>query len=157
MKKAVFDHQPKQALLRYCFLLLCLLAGNTAFSQVRGKVEVVSPPLFDTLLAKRGTLNTGGKSGSNKGGYISSYGYRLQIYSGSNRSTVFNVQAKFNSLFPEHRTYISYREPNFRLKAGDFRTRLEAERLRAQLKDWHQAMFIISEKINPPKTVISND
>ena len=156
MKKAIFDHQAKQALLKYCFLFLCLLAGNTAFSQVRGKVQVVGPPLFDTLLAKRGTINTGRGAGS-RSGYISSYGYRLQIYSGSNRSSVYNVQARFNNMFPELRTYISYREPNFRLKAGDFRSRLEAERLRAQLKDWNQAMFIISEKINPPKTVISND
>jgi UDP-2,3-diacylglucosamine pyrophosphatase LpxH len=34
-----------------------------------------------------------------------------------------------NKEFPEMRTYISYREPNFKVRAGDFRTRLEARKL----------------------------
>jgi hypothetical protein len=112
--------------------------------------------LFDTLLAKRAMLNRGGRANSG-GGYSSSYGYRLQIYSGSNRSAAFAAQARFNREFPEMRTYISYREPNFKVKAGDFRSRLEAEKMKSQLQSSFSAMFIVSEKINPPKTVINND
>lgn len=154
MRKAIFDQKATAALVRYCFFLLLMFTSAITFGQTRGKVQVVREPLFDTLLAKRAMLNTGGRTSS--GGY-SSYGYRVQIYSGSNRTSAFNAQARFNREFPEMRTYIVYREPNFKVRAGDFRTRIEAERMKNQLTGTFSAMFIISEKINPPKTVISND
>ncbi|MET3977535.1 MULTISPECIES: SPOR domain-containing protein [unclassified Mucilaginibacter] len=154
MKKAMFDYKALVSLIKYCFFFMLIVCSFGASAQTRGKVQVVAPPLFDTLLAKRATLNKGRGGGS--AGY-SSYGYRVQIYSGSNRGAAFNAQAKFNMEFPEMRTYIVYKEPNFKVRAGDFRSRIEAERMKEQLKPWFPAMFIISEKINPPKTVITND
>lgn len=154
MKKAIFDHKATAALIRYCFFLLLMCLSAITFGQTRGKVQVIRDPLFDTLLAKRAMLNTGGRTSS--GGY-SFYGYRVQIYSGSNRSAAYSAQARFNNQFPDMRTYIIYREPNFKVRAGDFRTRIDAERMKNQLIGTFSAMFIISEKINPPKTVINDD
>ncbi|RYU89306.1 SPOR domain-containing protein [Mucilaginibacter terrigena] len=156
MKKAIPDNKAPISLIRYCFLFLLLSLSAKTFAQERGKVQVVAPPLFDTLLAKRAELNKNTKGGA-AAGYSSSYGYRVQIYSGSNRNSAYNAQAKFNREFPEMRTYIIYREPNFKVRAGDFRSRIEAERMKEQLKPMFPAMFIVSEKINPPKTVITND
>jgi hypothetical protein len=162
MKKAISDTQVPLSLIRYCFLFLLLILSSITFAQERGKVQVVAPPLFDTLLAKRAALNNAagnsrGVSGGSAAAYSSAFGYRVQIYSGSNRGAAYNAQAKFNKEFPEMRTYIVYSEPNFKVRAGDFRTRIEAERMKEQLKVWFPIMFIISEKINPPKTVITND
>ena len=136
---------------------MLLFLSAAASAQIKGKVTVVRDPLFDTLLAKRAMLNRMGGSAGGVVGYTSSYGYRLQIYSGSNRNAAYAAQARFNRDFPEMRTYIGYHEPNFKVKAGDFRSRLEAEKMKAQLQGTFSAMFIVSEKINPPKTVISND
>ena len=156
MKKAISDHKVPLSLIRYCFLFLLLALSIKTFAQERGKVQVVAPPLFDTLLAKRSILNrSGGRAAA--GGYVSSYGYRVQIYNGSSRSAAYNAQARFNNEFPEMRTYITYREPNFKVRAGDFRTRLEAEHMKEQLQALFPVMFVISEKINPPKTVVTND
>jgi len=152
----MFDYKAPVSLIKHCFLFLLLVASEQSFAQTRGKVQVMAPPLFDTLLAKRATLNAGGGGSGATSGY-SSYGYRVQIYNGSSRSAAFNAQDKFNKEFPEMRTYIVYREPNFKVRAGDFRSRIEAERMKEQLKAWFPIMFIISEKINPPKTVITND
>jgi hypothetical protein len=158
MKKAISDNKVPLSLIRYCFLFLMLSLSVKTFAQERGKVQVVAPPLFDTLLAKRAALNNNVSSGGGSAaGYSSSFGYRVQIYSGSNRGAAYNAQAKFNKEFPEMRTYIIYREPNFKVRAGDFRSRIEAERMKEQLKVWFPIMFIISEKINPPKTVVTND
>ncbi|MDB5129248.1 MAG: hypothetical protein JWQ85_3480 [Mucilaginibacter sp.] len=155
----MFDNKAPVSLIKYCFFFALILASVKASAQTtRGKVQVVAPPLFDTLLAKRASLNKGsGSGGGSTAGYSSSYGYRVQIYSGSSRSAAFNAQGKFNKEFPEMRTYIIYREPNFKVRAGDFRSRIEAERMKEELKSLFPAMFIVSEKINPPKTVISND
>ena len=155
MKKAIFDSKAKPALIRSCFFFILLFSSTLTMAQTRGKVQVVKDPLFDTLLSKRAELNKGKSGGT--AGLTSSYGYRVQIYSGSNRNAAFNAQAKFNREFPEMRTYIIYREPNFKVRAGDFRSRIEAERMKEELKSLFPAMFIVSEKINPPKTVISND
>jgi hypothetical protein len=160
MKKAISDNQARLSLIRYCFLFLMLIASSAkTLAQERGKVQVVAPPLFDTLLAKRAALNNerGSRGGGSSSGYSSLYGYRVQIYNGSSRNAAYSAQAKFNKEFPEMRTYIVYREPNFKVRAGDFRTRIEAERMKEQLKPLFSIMFIISEKINPPKTVITND
>ncbi|MFA6249596.1 MAG: SPOR domain-containing protein [Mucilaginibacter sp.] len=158
MKKAISDTQVPLSLIRYCFLFLLLILSSATFAQERGKVQVVAPSLFDTLLAKRAALNSKVSGGGGSATvYSSSFGYRVQIYSGSNRVAAYNAQAKFNKEFPEMRTYIVYHEPNFKVRAGDFRTRIEAERMKEQLKVWFPIMFIISEKINPPKTVITND
>jgi len=155
MKKAIFDHKAVLSLIKCCFFFVILFISNQSFAQKRGRVQVVRDPLFDSLLTKRAELNRVGTS-SGGGEFTSSYGYRLQIYSGSNRNSAYNAQAKFNREFPEMRTYISYREPNFKVRAGDFRSRIEAERMKEQLRTMFSAMFIISEKINPPKTV-TND
>jgi hypothetical protein len=159
MKRAIFDRKAMLSLIKFCSFFMLILLSAAASAQTKGKVVVVRDPLFDTLLAKRAMLNRGGGGSVSGGGgtYASNYGYRLQIYSGSNRNAAYAAQARFNSEFPEMRTYISYREPNFKVKAGDFRSRLEAEKMKASLQSTFSAMFIVSERINPPKTVINND
>lgn len=118
------------------------------FAQQRGKVEVIKDPLIDTLIARRFTLKTPAAA---KVIPYSSRGYRVQIYNGSNRQAAYDAQAKFLSKYPEQRTYITYKEPNFKVNAGDYRTRLEAEKTIQQLRGSFTSLFIISEKINPSK------
>ncbi|MBS7566101.1 SPOR domain-containing protein [Mucilaginibacter sp. Bleaf8] len=127
-----------------------LLAINfAAKAQTRGRLEIIKDPRLDSLIARRNSI---GKSrGGRAGGGISAYGYRVQFFSGSGRKDAFNAQNKFQQLYPEIRTYITYREPNFKVKAGDFRTRLEAAKMMESLRGKFISMFILSEKINPPK------
>ncbi|NHA05418.1 SPOR domain-containing protein [Mucilaginibacter sp. HC2] len=149
MKKAVFDHQATPAIIRYCLFFVLVIASTHTFAQqARGKVEVVRDPLVDTLIAKRYEMS----SAAGVSSPIASYGYRVQIFSGSNRKDAYSAQARLQSQYPELRTYIIYNEPNFKVRAGDFRTRLEAQKLMQDLRASFSSLFIISEKINLPKT-----
>jgi hypothetical protein len=133
------------------FSLLCcciFFAPLVSSAQTRGKVEVIKDPLIDTLIARRPSLN---KTISGAG-ETSSNGFRLQIYFGSSRQAAYDAQAKFANEFPETPTYISYIEPNFKVQVGDFRTRLEAQKLQSELNGMFSSFFIIPTKINPPKT-----
>ena len=131
---------------------MLFLAPFFSFSQTKGKVEVVKDSLIDTLIAKRTTLlKTNTPAGEQE------YGYRVQIFLGSNRQEAYSAQAKFKDEYPEFRTYITYTEPNFRVQAGDFRTRLEAEKLKNELIKMFSSLFIISQKINPQKTETPDD
>ena len=148
MKNALFNIA-KLSATGCCIFFMPLFS----FAQTRGKVEVVKDPLIDTLIARRPYL------GKNIAGAVpgTSSGYRVQIYFGSNRQAAYNAQAKFANEYPETPTYISYIEPNFKVQAGDFRTRLEAQKLENELKEMFSSMFIIPTKINPPKSESSND
>jgi len=53
-------------------------------------------------------------------------GYRVQIYSGSNRSLANQVKSLFITSYPDIKIYLSYSQPYFKLRAGDFRTKAES-------------------------------
>lgn len=130
-----------------CCFFIALFFPAPAYSQTRGKVEVVKDARIDTFAARRAELN---KTGGVADGVMVN-GFRVQIFTGENRKDAYSAQGKFLEEFPDIRAYIIYNEPNFKVRAGDFRTRMEAEKLQEELKKWFTGTFIISEKINPPK------
>ena len=139
-----------------CLLLLFNL--QTTYAQTaptRGHLEIIKDSRIDSLIAHRYTVGKGGSSRTASSG-ISAYGYRVQFYSGPNRKEAFNAQNRLLQMHPELRTYINYKEPNFKVKAGDFRSRLEATKLIQDLKGIFSSLFIISERINPPKLADPN-
>lgn len=152
MKNAISYFKTKFDQISCCVFFMLFFLPALSSAQTRGKVEVIKDPLIDTLIAKRPTLNK-----SNITGDETTSGYRVQIFFGSNRQSAYDAQAKFNEEYPELRTYITYNEPNFKVRAGDFRTRLEAEKLVKEISPMFTSLFIIPEKINPPKTDNSND
>ncbi|MDQ7947993.1 MAG: SPOR domain-containing protein [Pedobacter sp.] len=133
-------------------LVLILCSSLVTFAQERGKVTVNKDPLIDSLIAKRIELNTKRPTITNPAttAIVGGMGYRVQVFYGSDRKAVFNEQARFKSLYPKLRTYITYKEPNYYLRVGDFRTRLEAQRLQFELKSTFPTLFIFREKINAP-------
>ena len=126
-----------------------------AKAQTRGTVEVIKDARIDTLAARITKL----KASSNTSALYSTSdnGYRVQIYNGTSRKDAYAAQTSFNNAYPELRTYISYTEPNYKIRAGDFRSRLEAEKLIQELRGKFTSLFIIPGKINPPKTTTGND
>jgi septal ring-binding cell division protein DamX len=125
--------------------VLCLPCVLHAQTPTRGKVEVDKDPKVDSLI---GNYLVGSKGGNNNN---SSDGFRVQIYSSSNRKDAYSVQAKFQDKYPDVRTYLTYRDPNFKVHVGDYRSRLEAEKMVAELKPIFAGLFIVEEKINLPK------
>lgn len=132
-----------------CCLFLFMTGAFPSYAQTRGKLQIIKDPRIDTLLIRRMETNHSGNNGS--AGQISLNGYRVQFFSSSNRAEAYSAQARFNRKYPDMRTYISYREPYFKVRAGDFRTRLEASKLLQELRPMFTSLFIIQEKINPPK------
>ncbi len=83
-------------------------------------------------------------------------GYRVQIasFSGANSKTsAFELRDKFSADFPDMQAYIVFDEPNFKVKVGDFRSRLEAFAFLQQIKEFYKG-YIIKDNIFPePPTV----
>ena len=130
----------KSVFLRLGFLIILLFAG-AAFGQQPGKVEVIKDPQIDSLIARRAAL----VKASRKSGVS---GFRVQIFSSTERKVVHSEQAKFKALYPNIRSYISYSIPYYKLRVGDFRTRLEAQKLINKLERRYEGLFIFAEPIN---------
>ena len=122
--------------------------ASFAFAQTGGKVIVVKDPLIDSIIARRIALN---KEVTPNGSSIVVYGYRVQVFFGADRREAYDQQAKFKDLYPELNTYVSYTQPNYKVRAGDFRTRAEAQKLLNDLRSVFPTLFIFSERINPIK------
>lgn len=154
----------KQFLLAHCHttmkilytLIFSFFFFNLAFAQ-KGEVEVIKDPLIDSLIARRHEVyKTSGEVKTGKP-IVSSYGYRVQIFYGSDRREVFNQQARFKTLYPGLNTYLIYKEPNYYIRVGDFRSRLEAQRLMSEIRPTFPTLFIFREKINAPQLDITTD
>jgi len=135
----------------------CLLLFKASFAQ-KGEVTVIKDPQIDSLIAKRlEVYKTGGDVVKSNKPIVSGYGYRVQIFYGSDRREVFNQQARFKGSYPKLNTYIVYKEPNYYVRVGDFRTRLEAQRLINELRPTFPTLFIFREKINAPTLETASD
>lgn len=78
-------------------------------------------------------------------------GYRLQLAFDSNKSFIDESRAKFVSMFPKVDTYVEFIAPHFFLKVGDFRTQLEAEKVKTATAAQFPTGFVVKEKINLPR------
>ena len=77
-------------------------------------------------------------------------GYRVQIMAvtGTNsRNTAENERALFQARFPEVPAYISYTEPYFKIRVGDFMTRLDAYKMLVEVRDMYPGAYITIDKI----------
>lgn len=77
-------------------------------------------------------------------------GFRVQIDFGQDRNAINKIQTDFSGKYPGITSYISYKQPYFRVSAGDFRTRLEALRFLNSVRKDYPGAFVVSDKIVPP-------
>jgi hypothetical protein len=87
-------------------------------------------------------------------------GYRLQLYFGSGvqaRAHAEKVRADFNALHPDIRVYLSFKSPDFIVRAGDFRTKSEALKVLKSLTAGFANAFIVSDEIAFPLLMVQGE
>ncbi len=78
-------------------------------------------------------------------------GYRVQICFDSDKNLVDQTRIRFLNQYPKIDTYINFEAPNFNLKVGDFRTQIEAEKLKEKIISDYSLTIIHKELINLPR------
>ena len=74
-------------------------------------------------------------------------GYRIQISFSNDRQEAYNNKAKLYKELPDEKCYVEYEEPYYKLRLGDYATRLEAyDKLRLVLAKYPGA-FVVRAKI----------
>ena len=131
----------KVILLTVCFLAFC-----GAF--VRSQVVVNAPGQLTNLVEKHIAAN------KNNTGKLLGFSVQICFESGSNsRERAERHRTAFLSKYPKHSAYLTFREPNFRVRVGDFRTRAEARGFREKiLADFPQS-FVVKDEVRYPKHI----
>ena len=71
-----------------------------------------------------------------------SYGFRIQLYNGL-ETVARKTMKKFEYDFPEITTYLVYRQPEWKIQVGFYKTKLEADRALLNFKRKYQSAIVI--------------
>lgn len=80
-------------------------------------------------------------------------GFRVQVYNGSKKDCLEQKSA-FRIQYPEVGVYNIYEAPEYRIQAGNYRTRLEAEKALRIIRDYFPGSFIVGTEIEWPELEI---
>jgi len=83
-------------------------------------------------------------------------GFRVQIHFGGEREKAKDVKAKFLSQYHTIQAYESYQSPNFRVRVGDFRTRLEAISFQKKISANFPAAYVVQDFVSLPEVLPEN-
>jgi hypothetical protein len=78
------------------------------------------------------------------------HGYRIQIYFGGNRQKASEVKLDFNGRYPDIAAYISYQQPNFKVRIGDYSSRYEAQKFLKEIDGIYPTCFIVPDEVKLP-------
>lgn len=128
-------------------LIFCFFIFSAAFAQADSSgvgVVVHKDPRVDLLVKKQASINVATKKSVGR----TMRGYRLMVVNTSKREDAIAAKTKIYTYFPELKAYLVYQSPFFRLKAGNFKTRDEADKYRKQMNPlFPKGVFIVNDTI----------
>jgi len=118
---------------------------NQKLSSKGSNITIIEDERIGNLLEKEIEINK--SKGTIKG-------FRIQLFYGSgpeSRTLARKVQSDFIKLYPDFSSYLIFQSPNFKIRVGDFRTKLEAEKFLLTLKESFENAFIVKDEIVLPE------
>lgn len=122
-----------------------------------GTVRIYQNPQLDSLMSNQLRNTTTQLELNGNEAYITTRGYRIQIFSGNNqreaKNEAYSKEEQIKALFPLLDTYVTFQSPFWKLRVGNFRTSEEAHAKLRELKQafpkWKE-MFIVREHVKFP-------
>ena len=133
--------------------LVNIIDDLETFVPGEGIIQINSDPKITELI---GILTPEASVGDNN--YVKTSGFRLQVFMSNNPKTARKeLTDKWNLIkgaFPEITVYSGYDAPNWKLLAGDFMTKEEAEVFRQKMQKaipgLGKEIYIVPDKVNIP-------
>ena len=131
-------------------LVIAFMHHTISFAQVAdsskkavdtARVEIVQNYKVKKLLAKHIEINAASKT----------RGYRIKIHFGADKSEAYEVKKLFLEKFPDVAAYSKYDQPNFNVRVGNFRTKLEAYNFLKLVQVEFPSAFIVTDSIEFPE------
>jgi len=108
-------------------LILFFLSSETIFSQEKK----TDNQLVEEFIDKKKNFNK-----------EFGYGFRIQLYNGFEVEAK-KTRAKFRIEFPEIKTYLVYRQPEWKIQVGTYKTKLEADRALLEIKKEFSGAIVV--------------
>jgi hypothetical protein len=114
--------------------------------------ELVRDSRLDELLQKQLQINKAANNRNALTKYKTSggkyKGYRLMVLNTNNRELAYQTRGQLASKFPQHKMYMGYQAPYYKLKMGDFLEKDDAEALKKQLAGIIKSgIFVVSDAV----------
>lgn len=131
--------------------ILISVITTTAFAQQMmisesvGNISIKKDIRLDVLAAKQAEINK-------KAAFMNithANGFRIQVINSSNRDEANAIKAEMLRRFPEQKTYLLYKSPNFKVRVGNFLTQREAEPIRKMIAALYpgRSIYLIAERV----------
>jgi hypothetical protein len=132
-----------------CFVTTSTLAQTDSASRGPGQLIIYQVAEVDTLLNRIYYANSPKPT---------LRGYRVQIYSGSNRVDANKIRADFLETYHGEKIYFDYKQPYYKVRVGDYRNKVEAQKMfQALLIDERfKGVLIVPDDINFPELKTEN-
>ncbi|MET2983799.1 SPOR domain-containing protein [Aureibaculum conchae] len=133
----------KSFLNRYSIIILIisLLSINLITAQEEGSLTIQSSESIKNIIAKKKAHNKNTTKVK---------GYRIQIFFGSEQGA-YKAREEFKSLFPEVYLKVENFPPDWKVRVGNYKTRLEADRALVEIKEAYLGAIVLPELIDVKK------
>ncbi len=147
----------------YKLILFSLLVSMSAVAHaqlvtdtINNNVFVVKDSRIDLLAKKKAEINKKAADAKKP-----TKGYRIQVLNTTDRTQALAAKSKLLAQYPDHKTYLMYTAPYFKIRFGNFVERAEADELKKELaKMFPTGVFIIPSDIEykapPEKEEVQN-
>jgi len=135
-----------KALMIACiFSIHPIYSFSQAIKNDTGMIRIIQDDNVDLLVSKHIKINE-----LNQG----IDGFRIQIYFDSGNNSKTNAKSIYDAFiakFPNIRAYLTFKAPNYKVRVGDFRTKLDAQRFLNVIITEYPSSWIIADQINLPQ------
>jgi hypothetical protein len=128
----------KKLLFTFCFLSIVFFGKAQ-----KGNITLVESDAISSLVEKHVFLNSRQKI----------IGWRIQIFfdSGNNsKSKAYSRKGVFMAMYPDVSVYLMFQSPYYKVRVGDFRTRMDAEGFKQKLLGEFPDAFVVKDEIRSP-------
>lgn len=125
----------KTNIVRIIFLLtLIYIEGSVqVFAQKEGVVTIESSERIKEIISKKRTYNKNLKEVK---------GFKIQLFNGSEQGA-YKIRDEFSTIFPKTDIKIQFFSPEWKVRVGNYKTRLEADRALVEIKkDFPSAIIL---------------
>ena len=127
----------------FIFILFAFkLQGQTSRPDT-GSADIIQDHRIQSIVEKQIELNKK-EEGQNPG-------YRIQIHFGSERDKAKEVKSQFIARYSSVPAFEKYEQPHFKIRVGNFRTKLEAYKFLKEISIDFPSAFIVHDDIEVPK------
>lgn len=118
------------------------------FNAKPGEVKVQQDARIDKI-----TQFIGEPQGVNPGVKIK--GFRVQLFFDTDKDQVNQKRADYLARYNDKPAYVDYLQPNFRLRVGNFRTKLQAQKWQDEVKNDFPDAIIVEDWVDLPELKIT--